>query len=127
MLWSNLIDVLRGSLFVLAHWCGGSLGGAILLASAATRVAMLPLTLPATRRRLARELTMRELAPRLAELKRVHAHAPEALLAATQKLHEAHGVSVFDRQGMRDALVQFPPAAALYAAVRGAAERAGGF
>jgi hypothetical protein len=37
MLWSNLIDVLRGSLFVLAHWFGGSFGAAILVASALMR------------------------------------------------------------------------------------------
>ena len=48
----NAIDLLRSSLFVLAHWFGGSFGAAIIGASIALRVLMLPLTLPATRRRL---------------------------------------------------------------------------
>jgi YidC/Oxa1 family membrane protein insertase len=127
MLWSNLIDVLRGSLFVLAHWFGGSFGAAILVASAAMRLALLPLTLPATRRRLIREQKMRALAPRLAELNRRHAREPELLFAATQRLHEAHGLSVFDRRGFMDSLVSLPPGAALYSAIRGGAQRLGGF
>jgi membrane protein insertase Oxa1/YidC/SpoIIIJ len=94
MLWSGLIDILRGSLFVLAHWCGGSLGTAIIVASVAMRVALLPLTLGAARRRLVRERTNR----------------------GTVAWRE-----------LLDALVQLPPSAALYAAVRGAVTRAGGF
>jgi membrane protein insertase Oxa1/YidC/SpoIIIJ len=94
MLWSGLIDILRGSLFVLAHWCGGSLGTAIIVASVAMRVALLPLTLGAARRRLVRERTNR-------------------------------GTGAW--RELLDALVQLPPSAALYAAVRGAVTRAGGF
>jgi membrane protein insertase Oxa1/YidC/SpoIIIJ len=127
MLWSNLIDVLRGSLFVLAHWCGGSVGASILIASTVMRVALLPLTLPATRRRLIRERQMRQLAPHLAELNRRYAGKPDLLFAATRKVHEAHGVPMFDRRAVFDSLVSFPPAAALYSAIRGAADRAGGF
>jgi membrane protein insertase Oxa1/YidC/SpoIIIJ len=81
-------------LFVLAHWCGGSLGTAIIVASVAMRVALLPLTLGAARRRLVRERTNR----------------------GTVAWRE-----------LLDALVQLPPSAALYAAVRGAVTRAGGF
>jgi membrane protein insertase Oxa1/YidC/SpoIIIJ len=94
MLWSGVIDVLRGSLFVLAHWCGGSLGAAIFLASVGLRLAMLPVTLGATRRRLVRERDD------------VKSPDPRALL---------------------DGLLLFPPAAALYAAVRAAAPHGGGF
>jgi membrane protein insertase Oxa1/YidC/SpoIIIJ len=54
MLWSSVVDVVRGLLFVLAHWCGGSFGLAIVVASCAARLAILPLTLAATRRRLER-------------------------------------------------------------------------
>jgi membrane protein insertase Oxa1/YidC/SpoIIIJ len=127
MLWSNVIDVTRSLLFVLAHWCGGSFGTGILVASAAMRIALLPLTIPATRRRLVRERKLRELAPALSELKRRHADAPEAFIAASQKLHARHGLSVLDTRSMVDSLVTFPPAAALYAAVRRSADGAGGF
>jgi YidC/Oxa1 family membrane protein insertase len=80
MLWSNLIDVLRGSLFVLAHWFGGSFGAAILVASALMRIALFPVTLGATRRRLLREQKLRELAPELADIKRRHADNPDLCL-----------------------------------------------
>ncbi|HEY4218586.1 MAG TPA: hypothetical protein VGM67_15705 [Gemmatimonadaceae bacterium] len=94
MLWSNVIDVVRGLLFVLAHWCGGSFGLAIVVASCAARLAMLPLTLAATRRRLIR--------------------ARDKVVAP-------------DRRMVIDSLLQFPPAAALYSAIRGAGSSAGGF
>jgi len=123
MLWSNLIDVLRGSLFVLAHWFGGSFGAAILVASALMRLALLPVTIGATRRRLLREQKLRELAPELADIKRRHADKPDLLFAATQRAHEAHGVPLFDRQAILDSLVSFPPAVALYSAIRGTAGR----
>ncbi len=123
MLWSNLIDVLRGSLFVLAHWFGGSFGAAILVASALMRLALLPVTIGATRRRLLREQKLRELAPELADIKRRHADKPDLLFAATQRAHEAHGVPLFDRRATLDSLVSFPPAVALYSAIRGTAGR----
>ncbi len=94
MLWSSVVDVVRGLLFVLAHWCGGSFGLAIVVASCAARLALLPLTLSAVRRRLERARD------------EVKTPDPRAIL---------------------DTLVQFPPAAALYAAIRGAGPSAGSF
>lgn len=49
MLWSSLVDAIRVSLFVVAHWFGGSLGAAILVSSMIVRVAMIPLTIATTR------------------------------------------------------------------------------
>jgi hypothetical protein len=46
---------------------------------------------------LLREQKLRELAPELADIKRRHADKPDLLFAATQRLHEAHGVPLFDR------------------------------
>jgi membrane protein insertase Oxa1/YidC/SpoIIIJ len=108
MLWSNLIDVLRGSLFVLAHWFGGSFGAAILVASALMRIALFPVTPGATRRRLLREQKLRELAPELADIKRRHADKPDLLFAATQRAHEAHGVPMFDPRAALDRSSPFP-------------------
>lgn len=127
MLWSNLIDVLRGSLFVLAHWCGGSLGAAILLGSAATRIALLPLTFGAARRRLAMEQKMRDLAPAIERIKRSHADRPEVIHSKTLELYAANGVNPLDIKTFATSLVQWPPAAALYSAIRGSAANAGGF
>lgn len=127
MLWSNLIDVLRGSLFVLAHWCGGSLGAAILVASAATRIALLPLKFGAARRRLAMEQKMRDLAPAIERIKRSHADRPHLVHSKTLELYAANGVNPLDVKAFATSLVQWPPAAALYSAIRGSAANAGGF
>lgn len=127
MLWSNLIDIFRGSLFVLAHWFGGSFGAAILLASVGTRIALLPLTFGATRRRLVQEQKMRDLAPALAQIKQSFRDRPELVLSKTRDLYAAEGVSPLDKRALATSLVQAPPAAALYSAIRGAAANIGGF
>jgi YidC/Oxa1 family membrane protein insertase len=127
MLWSNLIDVFRGGLFVLAHWCGGSLGAAILLASLGARIALLPVTLGATRRRLVLERKMRELAPELEAIKRGYRSQPQLMLEKTRELQRANGVAMLDGRSFFTSLVQFPPGAALYSAIRGSAANAGGF
>ncbi len=127
MLWSSVVDILRGSLFALAHWCGGSFGAAILLASAAMRVALIPITFSATRRRLIQETKLRTLAPQIDALKKRHAEKPGDLALAMQKFNADNGISLIDRGSMLSGLASFPPGAALYAAVRAAASRAGGF
>jgi YidC/Oxa1 family membrane protein insertase len=127
MLWSNALDVIRGTLFLLAHWCGGSFGSAILIGSAAVRIALLPLTLPGARRRVRQERVLATLAPRLAQIQERYASQPARLVAETRKLYAAHGVSPLDSRSLVDALVQLPPAMALYSAIRGVATKAGGF
>jgi YidC/Oxa1 family membrane protein insertase len=116
---SPIVDVFRGALFALAHWTGGSLGGAIVVAAAALRIVMMPLSLRAARRRFAREARLRVLAPAMAELQRRHAGQPAALAAAVRQLHQRHGVSLVDRASFVESLLQFPAAAALYSAIRG--------
>jgi len=127
MLWSGVVEILRGSLFALAHFCGGSFGAAILLASAAMRIALVPITFAATRRRLVQEQKLRAIAPHIEALKKRHAKKPEELAIAMQTLYAEHGVSFFDRKSVLSGLASFPPGAALYAAVRAAASKAGGF
>jgi len=53
MTWSVVVDLLRGGLFSLAHFCGGSLGLAIVVASLGFRALTLPLSIRAARRRAA--------------------------------------------------------------------------
>lgn len=127
MLWSNLIDVIRGSLFVLAHLFGGSIGTAVLVGSAAVRVALVPLTIRAARRRIRQERTVAALAPQLERIKARYAEQPQRLLAETRKLYAAHGVSPVDRQALLESLVTMPPALALYSAIRGVTAKVGGF
>ena len=54
---STVVDLFRGALFALAHWCGGSFGAAIVVAGVALRVVMLPVSL---RAELSRKLRFRE-------------------------------------------------------------------
>ena len=127
MLWSGVVEILRGSLFALAHVCGGSFGAAILLASAAMRVALVPITFAATRRRLIQEQRLREIAPQAEALKKRFARQPDELALAIQKLRADNGIPIVDRKSVLSGLASFPPGAALYAAVRAAASSAGGF
>jgi YidC/Oxa1 family membrane protein insertase len=127
MLLSTIVDLFRAALFALAHWCGGSFGAAIVVGAVALRVAMLPVSLGATRRRLLREAKLRALAPELAALERRYAGRPAALGPEVRRLYERHGVRLFDPRAFVDSLLQFPPVAALYAAVRGLPRGVGRF
>jgi YidC/Oxa1 family membrane protein insertase len=123
---SMIADLLRAGLFALAHWFGGSFGAAIVVLAIAVRAGLLPLTLRATTRRLVREAKLRALAPELAKLKRRHARRPSALGPAVEQLYEKHGIRLVDSAALVDSLLQFVPAASLYAAIRGL-PRAGRF
>lgn len=57
MTWSMVVDVLRGGLFSLAHFCGGSVGLAIVLASLGFRALTLPFSIRAARRQAATPAT----------------------------------------------------------------------
>jgi YidC/Oxa1 family membrane protein insertase len=127
MLWSNVLDIIRGSLFVLAHSFGGSFGAAILIGSALARVALLPITIRSARRRVRQERTLAALAPKLERIRKRHAAEPSRLVAETRALHEAHGISPIDRRTLVEGLVTMPPAIALYTAIRGIAGKVGGF
>jgi len=127
MLWSNTLDVIRATLFLLAHWCGGSFGSAILIGSAAARIALLPITLRAARRRVRQERIAAALAPSLAQIKKRYATQPVRLMEETRKLHAKHGLTALDGRSLAEGLVQMPPAVALYSAIRGVAAKAGGF
>lgn len=99
MLWSMLVDAIRVSLFAVAHWFGGSLGAAILVSSMAVRVAMIPLTIRATRRALAMPTRS----------------------ATAAKLPQMDGRSLLSNA------VQLTVVAAFYSAIRALSEKAGRF
>jgi YidC/Oxa1 family membrane protein insertase len=118
MLWSNMIDVVRGGLFVLAGAFGGSWGAAIFIASAAMRIAVLPITLASARRRLVRERALLQLAPQLDAIKKLYAKRRDVLLVKTRELYAANGINAVDPKDLVGSLLQYPPAAALYSAIR---------
>ncbi|HEY6830128.1 MAG TPA: hypothetical protein VI259_24910 [Gemmatimonadaceae bacterium] len=53
MNWSMVVDLFRAGLFSLAHFCGGSVGLAIVVVSLALRAIWLPFSIRAARRRIA--------------------------------------------------------------------------
>ena len=53
MTWSMAVDLFRAGLFSLAHFCGGSMGLAIVVASLALRAVWLPFAIRAARRPIA--------------------------------------------------------------------------
>ncbi|GAA0798170.1 membrane protein insertase YidC [Spirilliplanes yamanashiensis] len=85
----------------LSHLTGGP-AAAIVLCTAALRLALLPLTLAAVRGERARAA----LAPRAAELRRAHADDPARYAAELTALHRDAGVSLF--AGVLPMLAQAP-------------------
>lgn len=124
---STIVDLFRGALFALAHWCGGSFGAAIVVAGVGLRVLMLPVTLRAARRNFVRQAQLRAIAPELAALKRRHARERDKLAVATQRLYEERGIALVDRASFLDSLLLYPPAAALYTAIRAVPRGVGRF
>jgi len=122
----SIFDLLRSGLFVLAHVFGGSFGAAIVVASIVLRVAMLPITLPAARRRIVRERKLQALAPQLTALRERFAKNPQRLAAAINELYAREGISLVDRRTVLDMLYQLPPGALLYSAISRAGSQAGG-
>ena len=84
-----VLDLVRGGLFSLAHFCGGSMGLAIVVASLGFRALMLPFAIRTARR--------------------------SAAQAAKPAVVDA------------GSLTQLPLGLALYSAIRGIGDRAGGF
>lgn len=124
---STIVDLFRGALFALAHWCGGSFGTAIVVAGVGLRVLMLPVSLRAARRHLVRQAQLRAIAPELAALNRRHARERDKLAAATQRLYDERGIALVDRASLVDSLLLYPPAMALYSAIRAVPRGVGRF
>jgi YidC/Oxa1 family membrane protein insertase len=117
-MWSSFVEIFRAAIFASAHLFGGRLGSGILFVSFAVRLALLPLTLYITRRALAQQRRRAALQPQLKRLQARHASDPARLFAETRKLHQQHGVTIFDSHSLLGGLVQVPLLAALFSAVR---------
>lgn len=117
--WDALVELLRESVFVLAHLFGGSLGSAIAALSVTVRLLLLPLTLRTALRVREHQLRLRTLAPTLERLRARYAHDPMQLAARTRALYRRHGLRPIPEGVFRAALVQLPLGAALYQAISG--------
>lgn len=117
LFWSSFLDVLRVLLFALAHVCGGSLGGGIVVLSLIVRLALLPLTLRLAMRAHEYQLIRRRLEPELDTLRKRHAKEPTLLAQAMQNLFAANGIGFAPKGSFLGAIVQMPLGAGIYQTV----------
>ena len=113
-IWTMFLDLLRVSLFGLAHVCGGSLGGGIVLLSLIVRIALLPLTLRLAIRARQHQLVLEGLRPQLKALERRFRGQPARLADETRKLHAANGIGLAPKGTLVGGLVQLPIGAGVY-------------
>lgn len=127
MFWSSFVELLRVALFALAHVCGGSLGGGILMLSFIVRLALLPLTLRLAIRAHEYQIAVKKLKPRLDALQARHGANPARLARETRELYSAHGIGLAPKGTFLGALVQMPIGVGLYQTIASIARRAARF
>ena len=127
LFWSPFLDLLRAILFALAHVCGGSLGGGIVVLSFIVRLALLPLTYRLALRAQEYQVALRRLKPQVDALQKRHGTDPLRLAQETRALHARNGIGIAPKGTFHGALVQMPIGAGLYATIGSIAKRAGRF
>ena len=127
LFWSPFLDLLRAILFALAHVCGGSLGGGIVVLSLIVRLALLPLTYRLALRAQEYHAALRRLKPQLDALQRRHASDPLRLAQETRALHVRNGIGMAPKGTFLGAVVQMPIGAGLYSTIGSIAKRAARF
>jgi len=127
LFWSAFLELLRVSLFALAHVCGGSLGGGIVLLSLIVRLALLPLTLRLAIRAHEHRVVVERLKPQLEALSKRHKNDPVRLALATRELHAANGIGLTPKGSLLGALVQMPLGVGVYQTVASIAKRTARF
>jgi YidC/Oxa1 family membrane protein insertase len=117
-MWDGFVELLRGTIFSVAHLCGGSLGGGIFLVTAAVRLALLPLTLRLARRARAQQARVVALEPQLDALRKRFASDPRRLMQETRAVYAEHGITLMDPSNIIGIAIQIPVLSGLFAAVR---------
>ena len=117
-MWDSFVEILRATIFSVAHLCGGSLGGGIMLVSAGVRLALLPLTLRLARRAREQQARIATLRPQIEALQRRYASDPRRLVAEQRALYQQHGIRLMDPSTVIGFAIQLPILSGLFAAVR---------
>src|SRR5256885_7266650 len=125
--WLSFVELLRVTLFALAHVCGGSLGGAIVMLSLIVRLALLPLTLRLAMRARDHQEAIRRLAPEMERLQKRHAKDPARLAQATGELYAANGIGLVPKGTLLGTAIQMPIGAGVYQTIATSAHRAARF
>ncbi|HKW10560.1 MAG TPA: membrane protein insertase YidC [Gemmatimonadaceae bacterium] len=127
VMWSSFLELLRVVLFALAHVCGGSLGGGIVVLSFIVRLALLPLTLRLALRVREYQAALARLQPKLDALQKRFAKDPIGLARATQELRTANGIGLAPKGSFLSAIVQTPIGAGVYQAIGASASKVAPF
>jgi YidC/Oxa1 family membrane protein insertase len=127
LLWSPFLDLLRATLFALAHFCGGSLGGGIVVLSLIVRLALLPLTYRLALRAHEYNMALRRLKPQVDALRKRLGNQPLRLAQETRALHARNGIGMAPKGTFLGAAVQMPIGAGLYSTIGSIAKRAARF
>lgn len=124
LFWSPFLDLLRAILFALAHVCGGSLGGGIVVLSLIVRLALLPLTYRLALRTREYQAALQRLAPQVTALRERHGANPLRLAQKTRELYAANGLGAAPKGTLLSALVQMPIGGGIYQTIGSIAKRA---
>jgi len=124
LFWSPFLDLLRAILFALAHVCGGSLGGGIVVLSLIVRLALLPLTYRLALRAHEYQMALRRLKPQVEGLQRRYGAEPLRLAQETRALQARNGIGLAPKGSFLGAMVQMPIGAGLYSTIGSIAKRA---
>ena len=127
LLWNQVVEILRESIFAYTQACNGNLGAGILAVTFLARLALLPLGIRLARAAADQQRAMARLQPGLDALRTAHKGNPKRLAEETNRLMAREGVSPFSLAGGVGNLVQIPAVLALYSAVRQAATVGGRF
>ena len=117
-MWDSFVELLRATIFSVAHLADGSLGSGIFLVSAGVRLALLPLTLRLARRAREQQARIAALRPQLEALQRRHATDPGRLVTERQALYREHDIQMVSPSSLVGLAVQLPIFSGLFAAVR---------
>lgn len=118
VLWSLLLDGIRGALFALTHIFGGSLGLGIIGLSVLVRLALLPWSLKAARRSTAFRESLKALEPRIREVRERYAKDPVKLREAILAEYQRAGINPISGFGLGLMAIQLPLGMALYTVIR---------
>ena len=127
LFWTSFLELLRVSLFALAHVCGGSLGAGVVALSLVVRLALLPLTVRLAIRAREYEAAKRRLEPKVEALRKRYATRPVALIAATRELYAANGIGAAPKGSVLGTLVQLPIGGGIYQTIASVAKHAARF
>src|SRR5262245_24024425 len=118
LLWNNIVDVIRESMFAYAQVSNGNIAYGIMAVTFLARLALFPLTLRLAKSAAIHQEAMRRVAPELEAARTRFKNDPARLADETRRILAREGIPVIPREGLVGALLQTPLLLALFSAVR---------